>query len=215
MIKINYKLVFAIIIGLLFLAGGSVLFVDRFLAIFIHQTGLDRLLFLRNLTEGIPVLLLGLTIGALFLFYHSRNGKITRITAPLYYYLTLRLTLEIKTGLKIIFGRYWPKTWINNNLSLIHDGVYGFNWLHGFGNQGSFPSGHSTYVAFSVFWLFVYYPKLRYLWLLLGLGCVLSLITLDYHFLGDCLAGISFGTLSALCAITFWHKITVKNSSVD
>ena len=94
-----------------------------------------------------------------------------------------------KTGLKTIFGRYWTKTWINHNLSLIHDGIYGFNWWHGFGNQGCFPSGHSTYTAFCCFWLYILQPRYKILWFILLVIMPLGLIALDYHYLGDCFAG--------------------------
>ena len=33
----------------------------------------------------------------------------------------------IKSHLKVVFGRTWPETWINDNSSFIDNGVYGFN----------------------------------------------------------------------------------------
>jgi len=214
MIKINCNIAkkCGFIIGVLWLASVvSILVVDRSLAIFIHQYELDKLLILRNITEGMPIVSLIIVCIVLFIYYwKTANRKVTAITTPIYFYLVLRLSMEIKTGLKIIFGRYWPKTWVNNNLSLIHDGIYGFNWFHGFGNQGSFPSGHSTYMAFCTLWLIIYYPKLRYLWLALMLVCIFSLIILDYHFLGDCLAGAGLGILCGLVFISIWQKVTGK-----
>src|SRR5207244_607683 len=38
--------------------------------------------------------------------------------------LSLVIATAIKNQLKIVFGRTWPETWVRNNPSLIHDGVY-------------------------------------------------------------------------------------------
>ncbi len=194
------------------LASISILVVDRPLAILIHQNGLDSYLQLRKITEGMPVFISVLAMLALISYYWRKERKLLSFTAPVYFYLMLKLTMEIKTGLKIIFGRYWTKTWINNNLSLIHDNVYGFNWLHGFGNQGSFPSGHSTYVVFCAMWLSYIYPKLAYIWFLLALLCITCLIVLDYHFLGDCFAGVGLGMLCAVISLAIWQRIAISHT---
>ena len=135
------------------------------------------------------------------------SNKLRGLVAGAYFYLCLQLTLELKTGLKIIFGRYWPTTWIAGNLSLIHDGIYGFHWWHGWGNQGGFPSGHTTYTLFCCTCLYLTLPRLKYLWLLLALLIPSCLIILNYHFLGDCLAGIGLGSFSALLSARLWQKL--------
>ena len=63
----------------------------------------------------------------------------------------------IKNGLKFVFGRTWPETWVNNNPSFIRDGVYGFNWFHGGAGYASFPSGHMsvTCALAAVLWIWV------------------------------------------------------------
>jgi hypothetical protein len=45
--------------------------------------------------------------------------------------LSLIVARAAKDQLKFVFGRTWPETWVNNNPSLIHDGVFGFNPFHG------------------------------------------------------------------------------------
>lgn len=192
--------------ALYILALVSILFIDKPLALYIHSHGFDSFLQLRMVTEGVPLTIT--IIAILFLFSkHYKTGVISSLFLVIYFYLTLKATLQVKVFLKVIFGRYWPKTWINNNLSLVHDGVYGFNWLHGFGNQGSFPSGHSTYVMFCCFWLIYFFPKLKPLWYLTLVIMVASLVTLDYHFLGDCFAGIGLGCLCSGFSIYLWEKV--------
>jgi hypothetical protein len=45
--------------------------------------------------------------------------------------LSVIVAESIKDQLKFIFGRTWPETWVQNNPSFIHDGVYGFNFMRG------------------------------------------------------------------------------------
>ena len=191
------------------LSALSILFIDRNLALAVHNSGLDSNLWLRKLTEGLPVFLLVMLVTVPLLTKWQR-GKLSALLLSAYVYLGLKLTMEIKTGLKTIFGRYWTKTWINHNLSLIHDGVYGFNWWHGFGNQGCFPSGHSTYTAFCCFWLYILQPRYKILWLILLVIMPLGLIALDYHYLGDCFTGVALGLSCGMGSVIVWAKIEAR-----
>ena len=67
----------------------------------------------------------------------------------------------IKGGLKYIFGRLWPDTWVQNNPSFIHDGAYGFNFFHGGPGYASFPSGHTTVTCALISVLWILYPYWR------------------------------------------------------
>lgn len=194
----------------------AVLSIDRPLALWVHSVGIDQWLILRNVTEGLPKLVTVLAIGALLFRYWkvAENGKLrglsSGILCSVYFYLMLKLTMQVKTYLKIFFGRYWTKTWIADNLSLIHDGVFGFNWWHGVGNEGCFPSGHSTYMAFCCIWLCYAQPRLKSIWLILLALMPINLIILDYHFLGDCLAGLSLGYCLALISIWLLHRMIMQ-----
>lgn len=220
LIKSNkFKLYLMVNLGLCLGALVAILWVDRPLTLWIHQMGIDQWLILRNLTEGLPPVATFAVVVALMWrsWCSSIKSKLQRLSVGLlssvYFYLLLKLTMQIKTSLKIMFGRYWPKTWIANNLSLIHDNVFGFNWWHGFGNQGSFPSGHSTYIAFCCVWLCYAQPRLNYVWIAGLILMPLCLIALDYHFLGDCLAGISLGYslgLISILALGYSSKIFAK-----
>lgn len=208
--KIKSQLIIVVVLWLLALP--AVLWIDRPLALAIHHAGIDNYLLLRYVTEGLPPLMMWLlVIAALYRGWQLRWWL--AIVYSGYLYVMLKVTMEVKTGLKIIFGRYWTKTWINNNLSLIHDNVFGFNWWHGHGNQGCFPSGHSTFTAFCCVWLWYLFPRFRYLWLSLMIIMPVCLIALDYHFLGDCLAGLGLGMFCAVLSYQLWQMsrgITIK-----
>jgi membrane-associated phospholipid phosphatase len=88
-----------------------------------------------------------------------------------------------------VFGRYWPKTWIDHNPSLISTGDYGFHFFHSGPAFESFPSGHTTVVVAVCAAIWILYPKLRIISLLGTLSIFIGLIGMDYHFLGDCVAG--------------------------
>jgi membrane-associated phospholipid phosphatase len=110
---------------------------------------------------------------------------------------SIAITSFLNFNLKYIFGRYWADTWIQNNPSLLRDGLYGFNWFHGNATLGSFPSGHTaiTVTAMTVIWLT--YPRLRWLAGLLVLLMVVGQVSLHYHFLSDAIAGATLGYLVA------------------
>lgn len=95
----------------------------------------------------------------------------------------------IKMALKLACGRTWPETWVNNNPSFIRDGVYGFFPLHGGAGWGAFPSGHTTAVCAGMTVLWWLWPRWRALYALAVAATVIGLLGMDYHFLGDILAG--------------------------
>lgn len=197
----------------LMLAVISILCVDEHLVLFIHAHGFDRWLVLRSITENAPTLFISLVFIAIFIrFYKIDNNVnlinvIASILASLYFYLGLKLTLEVKTTLKMVFGRYWPQTWTQNNLSLIRDNMYGFDWLHGFNNLGSFPSGHSVLIVFCGYWLVSLFPSQRKIIWLCAVIPISCLVVLNYHYLGDCLAGTSLALASSHFFILSYKKI--------
>jgi membrane-associated phospholipid phosphatase len=102
----------------------------------------------------------------------------------------------VKNGLKWVFGRPWPTTWIKGgNPSLIDNGVYDFHWLHGGVIFGSFPSGHTTATAAIASILWIAYPNLRWLAVLAVATMVVALVGNNYHFVGDCVAGGFLGSI--------------------
>lgn len=120
----------------------------------------------------------------------------------------------LKDGLKMLFGRYWPSTYICNNPSLIDNHVYGFNWFSHGTPFSSWPSGHATLIfAFSTSMWFLF-PTLRKLWVLLALLVVIGQLGMYYHFFSDVVAGAALGSVVALFNYRcFASSQTLINSS--
>jgi membrane-associated phospholipid phosphatase len=107
---------------------------------------------------------------------------------------------QFRTSLGDLCGRYWPETWFDHNPSLIGDGTYGFHPLARGDDVGSFPSGHAARIlAFAgVWWIAI--PRSRWLWLLACPPLLASLVLMNYHFVGDVVAGCVLGALVAAYA---------------
>jgi membrane-associated phospholipid phosphatase len=119
--------------------------------------------------------------------------------------LSLVASAAVKSYLKFAFGRTWPETWVNNNPSLIRDGVYGFNFFHGGRGYESFPSGHTAAVCAVMAVLWICYPKWRPLYALVVAAVVVGLIGADFHFLSDVVAGAFIGTSTGWIAVLMWQ----------
>ena len=104
---------------------------------------------------------------------------------------------QFRQSMGDLFGRYWPETWHDNNPSLIGTGAYGFHPFEVGDDVGSFPSGHSARIAAfaTVFWIGL--PRGRWLYAIIALPMLLALIGMDYHFVGDVIAGSTLGASSA------------------
>ena len=114
-------------------------------------------------------------------------------------------TEAIKDLLKWAFGRTWPETWKGNILSLTSDGEYGFHPFHSGSAYQSFPSGHAaaTFAVISILWLSqpptmsTWCPRWLYA-AVAGLVCV-ALVGLNFHFVGDVIAGAMLGSITGVC----------------
>ncbi len=118
--------------------------------------------------------------------------------------VSLGIGAIIKDQLKFVFGRTWPETWINNNPSLIRDGVSGFNFFHGGAGYASFPSGHmtATCAVMSVFWFA--YPRFRPLYVVVVAVVAIGLMGANYHFVSDMIAGGFIGWTVGWLAVRLW-----------
>jgi membrane-associated phospholipid phosphatase len=124
--------------------------------------------------------------------------------------ISLIVAEATKAQLKYLFGRTWPATWVNNNPSFLHDGVYGFNFFHGGPEYASFPSGHMavTCAVLSILW--IYYPTARILYTVAGLAVAMGLLGANYHFLSDVIAGSFVGISSGLMVASLWKANAPK-----
>ncbi len=107
--------------------------------------------------------------------------------------LSLLVAVQFEGSLKFCFGRYWPETWIHDNPSLLGDGEYGFHPFHHGMAFGSFPSGHMirTLALAAVVWLAS--PRWRWACIFATLAVTIGLIGMNYHFVGDVIAGAFVG----------------------
>jgi len=108
------------------------------------------------------------------------------------------VAIFVGNRLKIIFGRYWPETFLNNNLSFIKDGAYGFTFFNIHREYQSFPSTHSAAIFAIVTIVWIYYPKLRVLSIAICAIVVIGLLGCNYHFLSDIIMGACLGLISAI-----------------
>ena len=215
--ELKVKAYFYYALGYCILTVISILFIDKPLALIIHYKQIDQLFFLNYFSELMPwvlvLLVLGFSVKNDLFTKHTTDTLVGKISLGLfsisYFLIFLELALTTKTWLKDLTGRYWPKTWIHSNLSLINHGVYGFNWGNGYFNQSCFPSGHTVFTVFCYFWLCYLKPQYRKVWLTLALIVPISLVCLDYHYLGDCLAGAGLAIMVATISLYFYQIYAV------
>jgi len=139
-------------------------------------------------TPLLPGSAAGLTICAIALCFGWRPGRHGRTLMA--FCIAALVAHEVKDYAKVIFGRPWPETWTNNNLSWIHDGNSAFSPFNGGKGYFSFPSGHTSVDGAPMAVLWFRFPQLRPLIALLLLVVCVGLFALNFHFLGDMLAGL-------------------------
>lgn len=169
-------------------------FIDQPVAFLVFNEHINKIYFLKELTF-IPVFLVGLTV----IFYPllairfclGKYGLLERHI--LLFANAISATYLLKTVLKIVFARYWPMTWIHNNPSLIHNGIYGFKWFHMGPAYGAFPSGHAAVMTAGMVALSLSYPKWSWLFGLLWFLVAIGLVGMNYHFVGDVIGGATLG----------------------
>jgi membrane-associated phospholipid phosphatase len=125
------------------------------------------------------------------------------------------VTTAIKQLLKWSFGRYWPKTWKENNPSFLHGGHYGFHFFQAGPAYESFPSGHAAVICCVVSILWISYPRWRWLYALVT-GCIcVALVAMNYHFVGDVVAGAVLGGITGVYAAHLFGLHPSSGSSID
>jgi membrane-associated phospholipid phosphatase len=177
-------------------------YVDRPVAFFVHRHEIPRFEEFRWLTEPPPLVQSWAPLLLVALAIRRAFGPWRRWQATLFLACVCVIVADqFRQSLGDLCGRYWPETWHDNNPSLIGTGAYGFHPFEVGDDVGSFPSGHSARIAgfFSVFWLTM--PRGRWLYAILALPMLLSLIAMNYHFVGDVVAGTTLGALVGVWAV--------------
>jgi membrane-associated phospholipid phosphatase len=178
-------------------------YVDRPVAFFVHEHRIARFDELRWLTEPPPLVQSWSPLVVVMLLIRRAGGSWRRWQHVLFVAcVSLIVADQFRESLGDLFGRYWPETWHNNNPSLIGTGAYGFHPFQVGDDVGSFPSGHSARIVgfASVFWLAM--PGVRWLCALLTIPMLIALVGMDYHFVGDVVAGSTLGGIIGVFACT-------------
>ncbi len=176
-------------------------FVDRPVAFYVHDHGLAKYRVFKWLTYPPPWVQDWSPLALTVLVVRRAWGPFSRSEKALFVALvSLIVADQFRTSLGDVFGRYWPETWHNNNPSLIGNGTYGFHPFQLGDDVGSFPSGHAARIlGFAwVWWLAM--PRWRPLLVLVCLPMLASLVLMNYHFVGDVVAGSVLGAVVATCA---------------
>lgn len=97
----------------------------------------------------------------------------------------------IKSNLQYFFGRLSPHYSGNDTLIFVrNEHLYGFDLLQ---RGGGFPSGHMCVFTAMLMMVSYFYPRLKWLCILLLIGLAMLLILFNYHFLSDVIAGTALG----------------------
>jgi membrane-associated phospholipid phosphatase len=189
-----------------FAVAVSYAWLDRPIALFAHAQLARYGLFekLTHIPEIITPLVL-LAFAAVGL--HALRGRpLPRLqTVAVLAAASLAVADAVKDQLKFAFGRTWPETWVRNNPSFIHDGVFGFNPFHGGPGFASFPSGHTTAICAVMSVLWICYPRFRLLYAVAIATVAVGLIGADFHFLGDVIAGGFLGVSTGWLTVVLWE----------
>jgi membrane-associated phospholipid phosphatase len=181
-------------------------FVDRPVAYYIHARQINKSAALERLTH-IPMAFDVIAPIVLVLAAVKRAwAPWTRLDRTLVAAsVSLVIAVFFEHYLKILFGRYWPETWVEDNPSLIGNGSYGFHLFHAGPIYGSFPSGHTAraFAALSV--IAGAYPMWRWPCLAVCGFVMAALVGMDYHFVGDTIGGAALGTLTGMYALYFFQ----------
>jgi membrane-associated phospholipid phosphatase len=190
----------------------SYYFVDRPVAFFVHDHRFARVEEFRWLTEPPPLVQSWSPLVLVVLAVRRAFGPWRRWQTALFLAcVSVIVADQFRQSLGDLCGRYWPETWHDNNPSLIGTGAYGFHPFQVGDDVGSFPSGHAARIAafFCVLWLAL--PRGRWLYAILAVPMLFALVAMDYHFVGDVIAGSTIGAIIAAWAAQLSPMSTVKN----
>jgi membrane-associated phospholipid phosphatase len=115
---------------------------------------------------------------------HDRRTDVCQVTGTV-----LPLAFVLKTVLKWLFGRTETRAW------LADPAMPGFHWLAGTEGSSGFPSGHMLVYTPLFLALWHFFPRYRRYYGLAWIGLGVALISTQYHFLSDVIAGAYLGAL--------------------
>lgn len=164
--------------------------IDRSVAIYIHEHTWNRIPIFQWLTVPPPVLQTWAPLVLIVCMIRRawrpfQRWELTVVAAC----VSLILGDQFKESLAFVFGRSWPETWVNNNPSLMSNGTFGFHLFHGSEEFSSFPSGHMARMGGAAAVVWIVYPRWRCACILTMMAVATGLLGMNYHFTGDIVAG--------------------------
>ena len=187
-----------VVVAAAIVVAACYVWVDRPVAFAVARLGLNQIELFRWLTDPPPLVERFAPLALALLTVRRAWGPWARWELTLLVAcLSLIVADEFRESIGDLCGRYWPETWHSNNPSLIGAGAYGFHPFQAGDDVGSFPSGHAArVVGFAGVW-WIAMPRSRWLCLLVSPPLLVSLILMNYHFVGDVVGGSAVGALVA------------------
>jgi len=203
-------LIFAICAALALL---SIFAFDRWIALGVHNSGLERAAVVVRVREfldiftgrgvallgnhvGLGQLMLGAIVIALGLLLALARSASFHARALVFAGVVQLATIESAWWIKDFFGRLRPHQLIERN-----------DWSHiWFAGGNSFPSGHNAFFWGLFLPLAYLYPKYRIPLLLIPVFIAFARIDENYHFLSDVLGGIALAALITFAAATLFSR---------
>jgi len=177
-------------------------FVDRPVAFFVHDHEIAKVEEFRWLTEPPPLVQSWSPLVLVLLAVRRASGPWKRWQLALFVAcISVIVADQFRESMGDLCGRYWPETWRDNNPSLIGTGAYGFHPFEVGDDVGSFPSGHAARIAAFITVLWFGLPRVRWLYVVLALPMLIALVAMNYHFVGDVIAGSALGALVGVWAV--------------
>jgi membrane-associated phospholipid phosphatase len=189
--------------------AGCYFFVDRSVAMYVHTHEINKIVVFKWLTYPPPIVQTWSPLVLALLVIRRAYGDWLPWQRTLFLAcVSLIVADQFRYTIGDIAGRYWPETWHDDNPSFIGNGTYGFHPFHADDDEGSFPSGHAARIAgfLGVFW--ITQPMFRWLYAVVAVPMLIALVAMNYHFVGDVVAG---GLLGAIVAA--WASTLAANQS--
>jgi hypothetical protein len=197
------------LVALLLFLSYSVL--DTRTALFVRKLWLSstRLSFFStDIPDFLPIMVFLVTGFAwITFFYLTRKGIYNNQTRFFQLIaITVPLVNVVKWVLKYAFGR------INTRFWLQHPRATQFHWFHGSANFSGFPSGHMAVFTVLIIALSHFYPRHQTFYFACLALLALALVTTNYHFVSDIIAGVYVGFL--VHSVTH-YCLTLQGSKSD
>lgn len=211
-LNINYSIkTFIIAFSVCVLTVGlCYFFVDKPVVFFLHAHGFREYSWLHWI-QKIPNVMLPLLPFALayygYKYYKKSISHFDRFI--LHCIVSLILISIVKYPIKYIFARHWPASFCNN-LSLLNDGVYGFSFFNIGKAYEAFPSGNAAKIFSMATIIWYFYPRWRWLGVLLVILSVIGVVGLYYHFVSDIIGGAFLGITITVLTLKIKFKYPPK-----